>query len=136
MIAHQKINGMAFLRWLDPFLPFCVLIGMKFGINYYEIFLLQSVCALAITFFEIPAGIISDIFGRKMVLMLGSLLFGLAYVVFLVRPSFWSWVIAEIIGGAAIACFSGSDTALLFEYTGEKNVESYQKKRIQYAVLL
>lgn len=128
IVAHQKINCMAFLRWLDPFLPFCVFIGMKFGINYYEIFLLQSVCALAIIFFEMPAGIISDIFGRRVVLMLGSLLFVLAYAVFMVSPSFWSWVIAETIGGAAIACFTGADTAFLYEYTGKKNAENYQKK--------
>ena len=124
----KKMNFIQGLRYFDPFLPFFVLIAIHYDINYFEIFLLQSVSSLSVVLFEMPAGFLSDFYGRKLSLTLSGALFILAYAIFFIKPSFETWIFGEIFAGIAFACFSGSDTSLLYEYSGSDCGTDYSKQ--------
>jgi len=114
--SKQKvIHTVTILRWFDPFSPIALIIGFKFGISYYEMFLLQAIFSFTNLIGELPAGIIADRYGRGLVISLSSFFLALAYFLFMIFPSFITWAIAEIFAGIGIAFYSGADTALLYE---------------------
>tara|TARA_B100001989_G_scaffold208118_1_gene156975 strand:+ start:2041 stop:3249 length:1209 start_codon:yes stop_codon:yes gene_type:complete len=117
------------LRWFDPFSPISLIIGQRFGIPYYEMFLLQAVCSMTILLSELPAGILADRFGCRYVMILSAFFLSVAYILFMLFPSFLTWVIAELFAGLGIAFYSGADTALLYASChGASKRAHYQKQ--------
>lgn len=118
------ICAIGFLRWLDPLLLYIAVIGQYYDITLAQIFIMQSICALVLVLAEIPAGMLSDRYGRLPTLILSCLLFVISSTIFWWHPAFVTWMLAESVMALAIACYSGTDTALLFEVC-EKN-RTYQ----------
>lgn len=117
------------LRWFDPFSPISLIIGHGFGISYYEMFLLQAVCSMTILLSELPAGLLADRFGCRYVMILSAVFLSTAYILFMLSPSFLTWMIAELFAGLGVAFYSGADTALLYASCHrESNRSHYQKQ--------
>lgn len=103
-------------------------------INLIEFATLQSIFALSQFVMEIPSGIISDYFKRKVVLTSGLLLSGVAQIIicssFVLNSAspFWIVAFAFILEGFARALLSGSDQALFYEKLQEsKSTGIYEK---------
>ena len=116
-----------FFRWFNPFIPVIAIIGHTYGINYYQLFVLQSVFSAAVLLGELPAGFLADYTGRKRLLCVSSLFFFAGSFFMLVYPHFWTWLVGECCLGLAVACYSGLDTSLLYAYTGDRGGSRYQR---------
>ncbi|MGL5714500.1 MAG: MFS transporter [Paraclostridium sp.] len=86
------------------------------GISITQIGLVESILHLAIFLFEIPTGIISDIYGRKVSLIISrlSVIFYSIGMIFFATNIF-SLILTFIILGISETLESGSDTSLLYD---------------------
>ena len=85
--------------------------GMSFG----QIGLLEAFLHLAIVLFEVPTGMIADLYGRKASLLIGNL-FSLFYGLFmLISGTFSMFTLAFLSMGLMITFHSGAEQAFAYD---------------------
>jgi MFS family permease len=94
---------------------------LKRGLDYWEIFLLESVLSAAIFIFEIPSGILADKFGRKKLVVLSVTLFALSTYIIAFSHSFFGFIIESFLYGLGVAAMSGTDSAIIYESLQQKD---------------
>ncbi len=116
----DKIHIYAATRFLTNFafgtiLPVYVLYFRHYQINLFQIALLAAIFEASILFFELPTGLVADIYGRKISVILStvfSLVSGLTFIFF---PFLIGFIVAEIIGGVGETLRSGALEAWLVD---------------------
>lgn len=73
-----------------------------------------SVGKIASALFELPTGVLSDLVGRRMTVVLGQASATLGIICYAIGGSFAVLAIGAILEGLAFALFSGNNSALLF----------------------
>ena len=118
---------------------FQVLIGLALGFHFpiYALFLerhglgaeernqVNAVFMATIAIFEIPTGIIADVWGRKLSCIASFMLMSLTSLIYFQATSIREFLIAEIIGGIAITLSSGAFQAWL-----EKEMEREEERGV------
>lgn len=82
-----------------------------------------SVSYIASAVFEVPTGLLSDIMGRKRIIVLGALFSTLSIVFFALGGSFAVLAIGAALEGLALSLFSGNNEALLYDSLKENRNE-------------
>ena len=91
------------------------------GLNFTEIFLLESVLSLSIWLLDIPTGVFADRLGYRRLLIISRLLNVASVVVTLLAHGFLVFSIGSVLFGAGVACDSGcEDAVLLRSLSGEQ----------------
>jgi len=96
-------------------LPVFVLYFRHYQIDFFQIALLAVIFEASILLFEIPTGLLADIYGRRISVILStivSLISGLTFVFF---PSLLGFIIAEILNGLGETFRSGALEAWLVD---------------------
>lgn len=105
----------SFLGGLVFYLPILAIYLEDKLYSIFNVTIILSIRALAIVILEVPTGIISDTFGRKISLILSNV-FGIIYIFLLIiSSSMFEFSLAMIVGALAFTLSSGTDTAILFE---------------------
>lgn len=116
------------LRSFMLFTPIAVLFLQENGLSMSQVFLLQSLFSLAIIVLEVPTGYFSDIFGRKISILIGGVLAAGGFTLYSLSYGFWGFLAAETLLGFGVSFVSGSDSAMLYDTLAEGGkVESYKK---------
>ncbi len=114
------------------FLTFAVgfLIATGFGLSYYEtvtagfsaLQLMASGAAMVLSrlVFEIPTGVIADLYSRRLSILIGFALIGLAMFVEGLFPSFIPILVAQALWGLGYTFTSGATEAWLSDEIGEE----------------
>lgn len=90
--------------------------------NTVNVFFMAS-----IFFFEIPTGVIADLLGRKLAVILAQLFWALAMIVYFFSHSFWQFVSAEILAAIGKSFISGAFDAWLYDHlASEGREDQYQ----------
>jgi len=105
-------NSLAFSAM---FVPIVFLIWESVDLSFNQMLLTQGIFALSILIFEIPSGAIADVLGRKKTLLVSHLTTTISIFLFSIAYTFEAFLVSEIIWGFAIAMYSGTDRALMFE---------------------
>lgn len=119
------MNGIKRNIWLLYLYTFCsglyfdralwMLYLVERGLNLAEVGVLESLLHIAIVFFEVPTGILADLFGRKRSLMIGSVL-GVSYAFFMmIGDHFFLFSLAFALHGLGITFTSGARQALFYD---------------------
>jgi len=85
------------------------------GIDALGVFMLQVIFALTVTLIEVPSGYVSDRLGRRPTLLLSSMLALVGWGMYGLSSSFLHLALTEVVLGLAIAFWSGTDAAMLYE---------------------
>ena len=85
------------------------------GLDYTRMFLLEGAYSAFIFALEVPTGAIADRFGRKWSLVAGTLLSGVAFMMFGLVRSYALFFVANFLCAAGATCISGADQALLYD---------------------
>lgn len=85
------------------------------GLDYTQMFLLESALAAAILLFEVPTGLLADRWGYRRMLILGQGLFAMGSLLYVFAYGFWMFALASFLYGIGLACLSGCDSAMLYE---------------------
>ena len=115
---HRNINlvyGIAFFHSFMIIVPVIVPFFASKGLSLAEIFYLQAVYATTIVLLEAPSGYIADLFGRRKIVIIGSAVHGLSYLLLNFASSLETLLLFEIVLGIASSLLSGADLALLYD---------------------
>ncbi len=85
------------------------------GLSLTDVFVLQSVFALAVVVFEVPSGYLADVIGRRNTLILGSVFHSVGFTMLCFVDNFAGLLLFEVIVGLGMSLLSGSDLALLYD---------------------
>ncbi len=85
------------------------------GLTLHQIFLLQSAFGFALVLSQIPTGYLSDVWGRKNVIVTGMFLLLLSMVAQAMSWTFSGFLVAEALRGFGLSFLSGTVEAMLYE---------------------
>lgn len=98
--------------------PIASLYRLAFGVNLFQITVIES-CFFAVSLLlEIPWGLLTDRIGFRKTLLAASALRVLAGLIFLAADGFWMFLLERCVLAAAVSGFSGCDTAFLGRLAG------------------
>lgn len=89
------------------------------GLNYSEIFTLESVLLFSILLVEIPSGVWSDKVDRKVPIVLGFALSAVSNIIYALGQGFAWYAMSYCISGFSIALLSGILEAYVYESLGK-----------------
>ncbi|WP_173917556.1 MFS transporter [Halobacillus sp. Marseille-Q1614] len=93
------------------------------GMTYGQIGLLEAFLHLAIVLFEVPTGMIADLYGRKISLVIGNI-FSLLYGLFmLISGTFSMFTLAFLSMGLMVTFHSGAEQAFAYDTLKNENQE-------------
>lgn len=129
-----KIYAYCFFLSFLLIMPILVPYWESHGLKISEIFLLQGIFGGALLLFDLPAGYLADLLGRRKIMILGSAMTASSYVVLWLGTTFSHFVVFEILVGLGLSLQSGCDVALLFSQItklhSQKSTAQYLGKRI------
>lgn len=85
------------------------------GIPLLEVGIILGAFQLSKILFEIPTGVVADKYGRKISLIIGSVLFEAYLIMTLLGNSFIIFFISMLLQGIAVTFISGSDSAIFVD---------------------
>ena len=85
------------------------------GITMRQFMELQAVFALVILCGEVPSGLLSDLWGRKKTLLVGSTLKAISFSLLPLWSSYEGFLFHHLMMGIALSMISGGDVALLYD---------------------
>lgn len=103
------------------------------GLSTAQIGFLESLLHLSILFFEIPTGIVADIYGKRISLIFARILVILYSIGMLLTKRFFIFSIVFIILGMSETFVSGADTALIYDSIKSDNDKEKEKKYIKFS---
>lgn len=122
MIHKEKIRGnipkvyaLNFFMMFLVTIPIIVPYWQQFGLTLKDIYQLQAIFGLMMILLDVPAGYISDIFGRKICLVIVGIFNIFTYLILLNGKTFFHFALFEINAAFAFALYSGCDIALLYD---------------------
>jgi len=100
----QFLTSLAF----GAIIPVYVLYYRHFDLNLFQIALVAAVFEASILIFEMPTGLIADIYGRKISVILSALTLFISGLIFINFPNLYGFIIAEAIMGLGETLKSGA----------------------------
>jgi MFS family permease len=123
--AYAAVRGLAF----GMIVPIWVIyLQRQRGLSFAQITLIDAVYWLTQTLAEVPTGVVADTYGRKISLLCGGALVGIAMAMWTQVATLPLLFLTYVIWGVGQTFFSGAEDALLYESmkaTGQ--VEGYAK---------
>ena len=124
-----KLYAYSFFQCFLIVIPVIVPMWQAKGLSLQEIFLLQGIFGATLIAFDLPAGYLGDIWGRKKTLAIGSLVSALGFQVLWFGENFWHFVIYELILGVGLSLQSGCDVAILY---GTLEIEQMEGRKAAF----
>ncbi|OAA29177.1 MFS transporter [Kosmotoga arenicorallina S304] len=129
-----KFASYGFLKNLRFFEPFIILFFREQGLSFLQIGTLFSVREIAINFMELPTGIIADLYGRRISMVLSMVSYIVSFLSFYFFPNFYVYIGSMVLFALGEAFRTGTHKAMILEYlrlTGQedKKVEYYGATR-------
>jgi Major Facilitator Superfamily len=116
--VNRNIKLLYGFSFFDPFMiviPVWVPYLATQGITMRQFMELQAVFAIVILGGEVPSGLLSDLWGRKKTLLLGSTLKAVSFSLLPLWSSYEGFLFYHLMMGIALSMISGGDVALLYD---------------------
>ena len=84
--------------------------------------------------FEIPTGVVADIYSRKLSIIIGYILMGIGFIYESLFPSFWPLILAQVIWGLGYTFTSGATEAWISDEIGEENANKLFLRATRWAL--
>ena len=115
---NRNVKLLYAFSFFDPFMiviPVWVPYLATQGITMRQFMELQAVFAIVILCGEVPTGLLSDLWGRKKTLLLGSMLKAVSFSLLPLWSSYEGFLFYHLTMGIALSMISGGDVALLYD---------------------
>lgn len=124
---HDPIKVYSMIRFWSALL-FSVIVTVNLvyqatvvGLSPLQMVLVGTVLEIISFLFEVPTGIVADIYSRKLSVIIGLFLIGLGFTVEGLFPTFSAILIAQVIWGIGFTFVSGAREAWIADEVGEEN---------------
>jgi MFS family permease len=115
---NRNVKLLYSFSFFNPFMiviPLWVPYLATHGITMRQFMELQAVFAIVILCAEVPTGLLSDLWGRKKTLLVGSTLKAITFSLLPLWSSYDGFLVYHVMMGIASALISGGDVALLYD---------------------
>lgn len=123
-----KVYVLNFFMMFLVTIPIIVPYWKQLGLNLKEVYQLQAIFGFMMILLDVPAGYISDLFGRKKCLILVGCFNALTYFLLLNGKVFWHFALFEISASIGFSLYSGCDVALLYDSLDALHINDDAKK--------
>ncbi len=104
--------------------PVYLILFQRQGLSYLQISLLLAAWTGTMLVLEVPSGLLADLWSRKAVIALGTVLKAAGFLVWALKPDFTGFLLGFLAWGAEEAFCSGTTEAMLFEALRRERRES------------
>jgi DHA3 family tetracycline resistance protein-like MFS transporter len=94
------------------------------GLSPFQLVLVGTALEISVFLFEVPTGIVADIYSRRLSIIMGYVLMGAGFLVEGFFPAFLPIVLAQIIWGLGYTFTSGSSQAWITDEIGEEGANT------------
>jgi len=105
------------------------------GLNPLQLVLLGTVLEIAIFLFEVPTGVVADVYSRRLSMAIGFALIGTGFVIEGSFPSFLPILVAQIFWGVGFTFTSGATEAWIADEVGEGRAADAYLRGTQWAAV-
>src|ERR687892_223959 len=91
------------------------------GLSPVQLILVGTTLEISAFVFEVPTGIVADVYSRRLSIVIGHILIGLGFLVEGFFPAFMPIVLAQVIWGLGYTFTSGATQAWITDEVGEEN---------------
>ncbi|MBI5305859.1 MAG: MFS transporter [Chloroflexi bacterium] len=91
------------------------------GLDPLQLVLVGTTLELTAFIFEVPTGVVADVYSRRLSVIIGYILIGVGFIIEGVFPVFGAVLIAQIVWGIGYTFTSGATEAWLSDEIGEAN---------------
>lgn len=123
-----KFEMYGFLKNLRFFEPYLIIYLTISSLNLFQVGLLISIREIVIYIFEIPSGVIADMYGKKAELIMCFVFYILSFVIFFLAADFWMFAIAMILFGLGEAFRSGTHKAMIMSFLDHNGITETKTK--------
>lgn len=127
-LQYYKFCAYGFLKNLRFFDIFFLLFLRNSGISYLQIGTLYSLRQITVNIFEIPSGIIADVFGRKSALVFSMFSYIISFTIFYPADHFGFFALAMITFGVGEAFRTGTHKAMILDYLKQHNLLRFKTR--------
>lgn len=99
---------------------------LSMDISLSELAILQLVFSITVLISEIPSGYLSDLWNRKNMVLIGTILCSIFYIVMYIGDSFETFVVAEVVYALGLCFISGSFEGWISEEAKRCKVNYYE----------
>ena len=92
------------------------------GLDPLELVLIGTALELSTFLFEIPTGIVSDVYSRRLSLIIGTFLVGAGFIIEGLFPIFGAILLAQVLWGIGWTFGSGAEQAWIADETGGERI--------------
>ncbi|WP_241764559.1 MULTISPECIES: MFS transporter [Exiguobacterium] len=104
-------------------------------LNALQLVLIGTILEVSILLFELPTGLVADLYGRKRSMVIGIGLIGLAHLLEGGIPEFWAIAVASALWGIGWTFISGAEQAWIADEMGNDGLEQVFLRGAQYSSL-
>jgi len=91
------------------------------GLTPLQLVLIGTTLEISTFLFEVPTGIVADVYSRRLSIIIGYILMGLGFLIEGFFPSFLPIVLAQVVWGLGYTFTSGAKQAWITDEVGEEN---------------
>lgn len=92
-----------------------VLFYLHRGVSFEEVFYLTLAWSVATLIFEVPSGYLADKIGRKRTMLLGTLVYLVAFSYMFFAHGIWEFILVQSLISLGYSMFSGTEEAILYD---------------------
>ena len=89
------------------------------GLTPLQLVLVGTTLELSVFLFEVPTGVVADVYSRRLSVIIGMFLIGVGFIVEGTFPIFWVILLAQILWGVGYTFTSGATQAWITDEIGE-----------------
>lgn len=97
-----------------------VYLVQELRLDAFEMVLVGTVLEISAFIFEVPTGVIADVYSRRLSVIIGLMLLGIDMLIFGLTHSFALILFTQFIGGIGYTFLSGADSAWITDEIGEE----------------
>lgn len=97
-----------------------------------QLVLVGTTLELSILLFEIPTGVVADLYSRRLSVIIGTLLIGVGFIVESQFPSFIPILLAQVLWGVGYTFTSGAFVAWITDEVGQETVQNLLLRGAQW----
>jgi len=128
-LQYFKFCSYGFLKNLQFFEPFMLLIFLGKGLSYIEIGTLYAAREISINILEIHSGVLADTMGRRLTMACSFISYIVSFLMFYSASSFFPLFLAMVAFAFGEAFRTGTHKAMIFEYL---NRQGWNSQRTYY----
>lgn len=92
------------------------------GLDPFQLVLVGTVLEATAFIFEMPTGVVADVYGRRLSVIIGMFLLGAGFTLVGIVPAFAALLLAQVVTGIGYTFLSGATQAWLADEIGEEHV--------------